>query len=96
MRPWDGARRGRRPGLRRSSRRAISRYALGGCSRWAISTSRLLQRGEPLEFLQKFVGIRQEPSGMTNNKDIRSCTSVVDYVARYLLLRFAKKVEESK
>jgi len=55
---------------------------------WAISTSRLFQRGEPLEFLQKFVGVRQEIAGITSNPEIRSCSSVVDYVARYLLKRF--------
>jgi ribonucleoside-diphosphate reductase alpha chain len=61
---------------------------------WAISTSRLLQRGEPLEFMQKFVGIRQEPSGFTNNKDIPTCASVVDYVAKYLLKRFGKNDDQ--
>jgi hypothetical protein len=58
---------------------------------WAISTSRLFQRGEPLEFLQKFVGIRQELAGLTNNKEIHSCTSVVDYVARYILAKYGKR-----
>jgi ribonucleoside-diphosphate reductase alpha chain len=56
---------------------------------WAISVSYALQYGAPLDgFLGKFVGARFEPSGATKNKEIPRCTSPVDYVARYLLLRY--------
>lgn len=55
---------------------------------WAVSTSYALQYGvPPRELLQKFVGTRFEPEGSTSNKDIPRCTSVLDYVARWLLSR---------
>lgn len=56
---------------------------------WAINFSMSLQHGVPLEDLcRKFVGQRFEPSGRTENKQIPACTSIVDYVARWLLIRY--------
>jgi hypothetical protein len=56
---------------------------------WARAASFALQYGAPAdEFFGKFIATRFEPSGPTNNKAIRHCTSVLDYVARWVLLRF--------
>ena len=58
---------------------------------WAIAVSHALQYGDPLENLvKKYSGMRFEPSGMTGDKDIPICTSIVDYVMRWLDLRFGK------
>src|SRR5207253_8285117 len=54
---------------------------------FAIAVSLGLQYGVPLEaFAQKFVNMRFEPSGMTNDPDIRFASSIVDYVFRRLAL----------
>lgn len=59
---------------------------------FAVAYSIALQEGAPFEaFTQKFVGARFEPFGMTKNKEIPFCTSVLDYCARFLLLRFGKR-----
>ncbi len=52
---------------------------------WSKAFSLMLQYGAPLtEVLQKFEGSRFEPSGFTLNENIRTCTSVIDYVSRYM------------
>jgi len=54
---------------------------------FAISVSLGLQYGVPLEvFAAKFLNMRFEPSGMTNDPDIRMASSVLDYVFRRLVL----------
>src|SRR5204863_4111827 len=54
---------------------------------FAIAVSLGLQYGVPLEaFAQKFVNMRFEPSGITNDPDIRFASSIVDYVFRRLAL----------
>lgn len=56
---------------------------------WARAASFALQYGAPVdEFFGKFVATRFEPSGATRHKVIKRCTSVLDYVARWVLLRF--------
>ncbi len=56
---------------------------------WAISVSMLLQVGVPLEsIIDKFRGHRFQPSGFTDNPDIRIATSPIDYIARWLAIRF--------
>src|SRR6185436_13372106 len=56
---------------------------------FAIAVSLGLQYGVPLEaFAQKFVNMRFEPSGITNDPDIRFASSVVDYVFRRLALEY--------
>lgn len=56
---------------------------------WAIAVSHALQYGDPLEDLvKKYSGMRFEPSGMTHNPEIPICTSVVDYIMRWLDKRF--------
>lgn len=57
----------------------------------AITVSMALQYGVPLKDLaNKFIYSRFEPAGFTENPDIRIATSIVDYVFRYLVLRFVK------
>jgi formylmethanofuran dehydrogenase subunit E len=56
---------------------------------WAISMSFLLQLGMPLaELCAKFKGTRFEPSGNTDNPNIRIALSPIDYIARWLHGRF--------
>lgn len=62
---------------------------------WAISTSFALQYGTPVdELFWKFVGTRFEPSGPTKNATIPRCSSLLDYIARVVLLHFGN--EDSK
>jgi ribonucleoside-diphosphate reductase alpha chain len=54
-----------------------------------ISVSLGLQYGVPLEvYVSKFSHMRFEPSGMTNDPDIRVAKSIVDYVFRWMGKRF--------
>ncbi|HEX9123452.1 MAG TPA: vitamin B12-dependent ribonucleotide reductase [Actinomycetota bacterium] len=54
---------------------------------FSIAISIGLQYGVPLEtYVQKFINMKFEPSGMTNDPDIRFATSIVDYVFRRLAL----------
>jgi ribonucleoside-diphosphate reductase alpha chain len=56
---------------------------------FAISVSLGLQYGVPLEaYVQKFINMRFEPSGMTTDKDIRFASSLVDYIFRRLALEY--------
>jgi ribonucleoside-diphosphate reductase alpha chain len=54
---------------------------------FAIAVSLGLQYGVPLEaYVSKFINTKFEPSGMTNDPDIRFATSMIDYVSRRLAL----------
>jgi ribonucleoside-diphosphate reductase alpha chain len=56
---------------------------------FAISVSMALQYGVPLRDLaRKFIYSRFEPAGFTENENIRIATSIVDYIFRFLALRF--------
>ncbi|MFH1192915.1 MAG: vitamin B12-dependent ribonucleotide reductase [Candidatus Jorgensenbacteria bacterium] len=56
---------------------------------FAISVSMALQYGVPFkELAQKFIYSRFEPAGFTENAHIRIATSILDYIFRYLALRF--------
>jgi ribonucleoside-diphosphate reductase alpha chain len=56
---------------------------------FAIAVSLGLQYGVPLEaFAHKFVNMRFEPSGITNDPEIRFASSLVDYVFRRLALEY--------
>src|SRR5436190_23117004 len=56
---------------------------------FAIAVSLGLQYGVPLEaFVSKFINLKFEPSGMTNDPDIRFASSLVDYVFRRLALDY--------
>jgi ribonucleoside-diphosphate reductase alpha chain len=62
----------------------------------ATLTSISLQYGVPLESLvKKFAYQRFEPSGFTKNPDIRSATSITDYVFRWLACQFIKGYKEA-
>jgi ribonucleoside-diphosphate reductase alpha chain len=59
-------------------------------------TSIALQYGVPLESLvKKFAYQRFEPSGFTKNPDIRSATSITDYVFRWLGCQFIRGYKEA-
>ena len=50
----------------------------------------------PLEsLLKKFAYQRFEPSGFTENPDIRNATSITDYVFRWLGCQFIKGYKEA-
>ncbi len=56
---------------------------------FAIAVSIALQYGVPLEtYVSKFINMKFEPSGMTNDPDIRFASSLVDYVFRRLALDY--------
>lgn len=55
----------------------------------ATLTSLTLQYGVPLsDLVRKFAHQRFEPWGLTGNPEIRSATSIVDYVFRWMELKF--------
>lgn len=61
----------------------------GFCDAWSIAVSMLLQSGTPVEtIVKKFRGMAFEPEGMTGNPDIPIVKSPIDYVCRWLELRF--------
>ncbi|MEX0952480.1 MAG: vitamin B12-dependent ribonucleotide reductase [Nitriliruptoraceae bacterium] len=64
---------------------------------FAISVSIGMQYGVPLEsYVAKFMNMRFEPAGLTDDDEIRFATSLVDYVARKLAIEylpFDKRVE---
>ncbi|HEV3485612.1 MAG TPA: hypothetical protein VG106_09410, partial [Vicinamibacterales bacterium] len=54
-----------------------------------ISVSLGLQYGVPLDvYVSKFAHMRFEPSGMTNDPDIRNAKSIVDYIFRWMGKKF--------
>jgi ribonucleoside-diphosphate reductase alpha chain len=56
---------------------------------FAIAVSLGLQYGVPLEaYVSKFINMKFEPSGMTNDPDIRFASSLVDYVFRRMALDY--------
>ena len=58
----------------------------------ALSISMNLQYGVPMEVLcRKLVHTRFEPMGMTGNREIPMVTSIMDYLGRWLALKFLSK-----
>ena len=56
---------------------------------FSIAISIALQYGVPLEaFVSKFVNMRFEPAGMTDDADIRISQSIMDYIFRRLALDY--------
>jgi ribonucleoside-diphosphate reductase alpha chain len=56
---------------------------------FATAISLALQHGVPLQVLiEKFKGTRFEPSGFTGNQEIPIATSIMDYLFRWLAIRF--------
>jgi hypothetical protein len=59
----------------------------GMCQAFCRAFSLALQFGLSVdEAVVRFKGMRFEPMGPTSNPDIPECSSIVDYVARYLEL----------
>ena len=64
---------------------------------FATSISIALQYGVPLSDLcNKFSYMRFDPSGFTNNRQIPMAKSIMDYIFRYLSLKFLGSVESDK
>lgn len=64
---------------------------------FATSISIMLQYGIPLESLvTKFSSVRFEPQGITNNKEIRFASSIIDYIFRWLEIKFLNNKEIKK
>ncbi len=62
---------------------------------FATSISIALQYGVPLaDLCEKFSYMRFEPSGFTNNRRIPMAMSIMDYIFRYLRLKFLGEVKE--
>jgi len=56
---------------------------------FSIAVSVGMQYGVPLEtYVSKFTNMRFEPSGMTDDPDIRLASSIIDYIFRRLALDF--------
>ena len=63
---------------------------------FSIAISIALQYGVPLEtYVQKFTNMRFEPSGITDDPDVRMAQSVVDYIFRRLALDYLPFEERS-
>jgi ribonucleoside-diphosphate reductase alpha chain len=56
---------------------------------WALGTSMALQYGVPVkELFNKHKDQRFEPAGGTNDPIISRCTSVVDYIAKWIISKY--------
>lgn len=63
----------------------------------ALSISLNLQYGVPLEVLiSKFTHTRFEPAGMTGNKEIPMVKSIMDYLGRWMAVKFLTKDSAKK
>ena len=61
---------------------------------WSTLASKALQHGVPVETVFKScVGKNYGKAGPTSNKNIPKCTSILDYVGRWVLSRYGKKAE---
>ncbi len=70
----------------------LSGLIQGFCRAFSLA----LQYGLPLQdAVDRVRGIRFEPRGPTNNPDIPEATSILDYVARYLELRYLTQLRSS-
>jgi ribonucleoside-diphosphate reductase alpha chain len=64
---------------------------------FAIQTSLALQYGAPLGVMaRKFAHMRFEPSGYTQNPDIRIAKSILDYLFRWLIGEFGTTAEKEE
>jgi ribonucleoside-diphosphate reductase alpha chain len=65
----------------------LSGLILGFCRAFSLT----LQHGLPAaDAAERFRGMRFEPMGATSNPEIPEALSILDYVARYLLLHYGK------
>ena len=61
---------------------------------FAVAVSMGLQYGVPLEeYVDKFVYTRFDPAGMVDHPNIKSCTSVLDYVFRVLGMEYQGRTD---
>jgi len=66
-----------------------SETLVGFATVWAIAISLCLQSGVTLQKLvEKFAFQQFSPMGFTENPDLRSCKSLVDYVIRWMEIQF--------
>jgi ribonucleoside-diphosphate reductase alpha chain len=64
---------------------------------FSISISLGLQHGVPLAtYVRKYVNMKFEPSGMTDDADLRIATSLVDYIFRRLALDYLSPSEREE
>lgn len=71
----------------------LSGLIQGFCRAFSIA----LQYGLPLQdAVDRFRGMRFDPMGATNNPDIPEASSILDYVARFLELKFITEVAQAK
>jgi len=64
---------------------------------WATSISISLQYGVPLTvWVRKMINTHFEPYGFTSNPQIRIAKSLVDYIMRYLAIRFLSPEEQQE
>ena len=64
---------------------------------FSISISLGLQHGVPLStYVGKYVNMKFEPSGMTDDSDLRIATSLVDYIFRRLALDYLSLAEREE
>ena len=64
---------------------------------FSISISLGLQHGVPLAtYVRKFANMKFEPSGMTDDADLRIATSLVDYIFRRLALDYLSQSEREE
>ena len=60
----------------------------------AVSVSIGLQYGVPLDkFVDKFTFTRFEPSGMTDHPNIKTCTSIIDFIFRILGMEYLGRTD---
>ncbi len=72
-------------------------FVSGLMDAFATAISMALQYGVPLSVLcNKFTNTRFEPQGFTNNKKIPMAKSVMDYIFKWLAIKFLPKEECSK
>lgn len=62
---------------------------------FAIAVSLGLQYGIPLEvFIEKFIGVKFEPCGRTDNPDVKECGSIIDYIFKVVEREYLKEGQE--
>jgi len=67
-------------------------FERGLCHALALMISVCLQNQVPLEkIVEKLKDLHFEPSGVTGDSTIPMCKSLVDYIARWLSMRFLKE-----
>lgn len=70
----------------------LTYFLKGILDQLAIAVSIGLQRGIPLEvFVEKFKHTKFPPDGQTRNQQIPRCTSIIDYLFRWLSIRFLEE-----